>query len=854
MQDNDRHDQAHTQDSDKPQIIGGSWLFADEKEHATDQPQADGSTLIEPLRDDHLQQSSEIQCSSGAELIEILSGVEQQIERLRGLHLTHENKLNSIAQRSRALEDAEKSFDSDNSSLKKLEENLEERANELQSQQQHLADQQSEQEQEQEILEQERVWLKQVREELEELQEAAKSEIQSQRQHLADQQAELDHQQEALKREQTQLTQQQEDAEIELESLKEHRVVIKQRQEALADEEHQQEEQRAAMHAEIEQTQLDIKSQQEDFNKEREDFNKEREVLLALRLENENQTASFLEREVEFQQNQIELDQKQQRYIFQQRTLEQELENLQCEKDTFKLNQAELDKLRSEYESKQSELQQQVENASDNCRELEDQIRSLKSELDERDRVVNELTLKFQQQDPQLQERFCALQEESNLLEEKLKDQESQILAHQQAAATIKQQQEQIEQFKKELADIRIKADPQLMQRKDERIEELVEALHQARGQIGGEQSIDESEARVQQLLSENEMLRIQLERASIDTGNDKQTSEALTEVISTTAPADESGPVGEEINALQAEVQLLHLQTDVQACQNINDESEKISNILRPSDSNEFKLDDCGQQDNFRGAEPLSPANLQAPIENTVTVPPQSYLKRKAGPVKIITTLGWLTVASVIIAGASWLAANHYFPATVSASVIFKAGSQSIAALTTEQKQQWQEWHTNLLTNADFTSMLSNRLAARRLDQYADVNILRIHLAENLAVDLAQADAITLTLAGTNKNELTVLLDTLASTFISESDESLKDNSAGLKTHAVGTRKQGNQVLYASLNPTPILDERIKYASFMFAVGFAGAVVLVSVISRRPIRSTDIFTDSDPVFVTPQR
>lgn len=824
MQDNDKHHQANTQDSDMPQIIGGPSILADEKEHPTDQPLTQGATLTASMQDDQSEQSGEAQCSSGDELIEILSGVEKQIERLRGLHLTHEKKLNSIAQRSRALEDAELSFDSDSSSLKQREEQLEDKANELEAFQLNLTAQQTE-------IEQER---------------------------------------QSLKQEQAELAKQQEAAEIEFESLREQHVVIEQREETIADEEHQQHQQHqqqehsAAMHAEIEQAQLEIDKQREDFNKEREVFNQEREALANLRLENEGQDTSFLdrevefqqkqieleqkqqsyaaqlreleqereglikerdalqalrlekedqsassqEREVEFQQNQIELDQKQQSYTALKRELEQERESLLSQKDSLQLEKAELDKKCSEYESQQSELQQQVDNEAEKGSELENQIRLLRDELAERD----------------------------------------------QADLTINQQQEQIEQLKSELADIRIKADPHLMQRKDERIEELVEALHQARGQIGGEQSIDESEARVQQLLSENELLRIQLERSSIDTANDKQTPEALTDAISTTAPADESGPVDQEIQALQDQVQLLHLHSDVQDSQNENDELETIADIQAPGDSNELELVDLDEEDTFRGTNPLSHPSVQAPVEKPVIVPPQNYLKHKAGPVKIITTLGWLTVASVIIAGASWLAANHYFPATVSASVSFKAGSQSNAVLTSEQKQLWQDWHTNMLTDAEFTSMLSNRLAARRLDQYADVNTLRVYLAENLAVDLVQPDAITLTLAGTNKNELTALLDTLATTFISQSDESLRDNYDGLKTLAVGARRQGNQVLYASLNPTPILDERMKYASYMFAVGFGGAVILVTFISRRPVRPTDIFTDSDPVFVTPQR
>ncbi|MCH8824404.1 MAG: hypothetical protein IH984_12965 [Planctomycetes bacterium] len=800
-----------------PQIFGGPSILADEKEHPIDQPKTEESTLTASMQDDQSEQSAEAQCSSGDELIEILSGVEKQIERLRGLHLTHEKKLNSIAQRSRALEDAELSFDSDSRSLKQREEELEERASELEALQLKLTDQQTE-------IEQER---------------------------------------QSHKQEQAELAKQQKAAEIEFESLKEQRVVIEQREETLADEEHQQHQQHqqqeltAAMHAEIEQAQLEIKRDREEFNKEREalanlrlenegqaassqerevefqqrqikldqksqsytaqlreleqereGLKKERDALQALRLEKEDQSASSQEREVEFQQRQIKLDQKQQSFAALQRELEQERESLLSQKESLQLEKAELEKKRNEYESQQSELQQQVDNEAENGSELENQIRLLKDELAERD----------------------------------------------QADLTINQQQEQIEQLKSELADIRIKADPHLMQRKDERIEELVEALHQARGQIGGEQSIDESEARVQQLLSENELLRIQLERATIDTANDKQTSEALTDAISTTAPADESGPVGQEIQALQAEVQLLHQQADVQDSQNENDELETIADIQAPGDSNELELVDLDEEDTFRGTNPLSHPSVQAPFEKPVIVPPQNYIKRKTGPVKIITTLGWLTVASVIIAGASWLAANHYFPATVSASVSFKAGSQSNAALTSEQKQLWQDWHTNMLTDAEFTSMLSNRLAARRLDQYADVNTLRVYLAENLAVDLLQPDAITLTLAGTDKNELAALLDTLATTFISQSDESLRDNYDGLKTLAVGARRQGNQVLYASLNPTPILDERMKYASYMFAVGFGGAVILVTFISRRPVRPSDIFTDSDPVFVTPQR
>ncbi len=161
---------------------------------------------------------------------------------------------------------------------------------------------------------------------------------------------------------------------------------------------------------------------------------------------------------------------------------------------------------------------------------------------------------------------------------------------------------------------------------------------------------------------------------------------------------------------------------------------------------------------------------------------------------------------------------------------------------MSDEDAAKWQTWHSDLLIDKNFHRTLAKRLADRRLDRYKDPVALAQRLREDLTVDAAQPGVMTLTLAGTDRGEITAILDTLATTFARESSRQAGKRSDRARTVVRGERKEAGRRRYASINPVPIRDQRLLYAGVIFAVGSTIGLLAVMTIGRRLLRAKRIF------------
>jgi len=214
----------------------------------------------------------------------------------------------------------------------------------------------------------------------------------------------------------------------------------------------------------------------------------------------------------------------------------------------------------------------------------------------------------------------------------------------------------------------------------------------------------------------------------------------------------------------------------------------------------------------------------------------------------RAVVTFSWLAVSLAIAAIASGLAANHFFPAIVAASVDVEAEPRSGLPFSEEDAEKWQTWHSALLIDKNFHRTLAKRLADRRLDRYKDPIALARRLRDDLTVDAAQPGVMTLTLAGTDRGEITAILDTLATTFVRESSRQAGKRSDGARTVVRGERKEAGRTRYASINPVPIRDKRLLYAGVIFAVGSTIGLGAVMTIGRRLLRAKRIFDSQGAV------
>lgn len=222
--------------------------------------------------------------------------------------------------------------------------------------------------------------------------------------------------------------------------------------------------------------------------------------------------------------------------------------------------------------------------------------------------------------------------------------------------------------------------------------------------------------------------------------------------------------------------------------------------------------------------------------------------MRRKWARPRAVVTFSWLVVSLAVVAIASGLAANQFFPAMVAASVDVEAEARSGLPFSEEDAARWQTWHSALLIDKNFHRTLAKRLADRRLDRYKDPVALAQRLRDDLTVDADQPGVMTLTLAGTDRGEITAILDTLATTFARESSRQAGKRSDGARTVVRGERKVAGRTRYASINPVPIRDQRLLYAGVIFAVGSTIGLLAVMTIGRRLLQAKRIFDSQGAV------
>ena len=80
----------------------------------------------------------------------------------------------------------------------------------------------------------------------------------------------------------------------------------------------------------------------------------------------------------------------------------------------------------------------------------------------------------------------------------------------------MQQQRQEIESLTKHLAEAKLSGNVEELRRKDQRIRELTEALHQARGQRGDQTNVADLERRNGELTALSDQLRLDLEQAQL--------------------------------------------------------------------------------------------------------------------------------------------------------------------------------------------------------------------------------------------------------------------------------------------------------------------------------------------------
>ena len=878
MQQHNHHDQAAGRDPDPAEPgIGPSGLLSG----------ANGQPLDELSR------------AAGDEVFDILSGVQLQIERLRGLHRGHDEKLAALTARSREIETAGQEAAQQRAAVQQQQEALAEREHELATaRRQHAATEAELDRQQAQFVEQ------QARGETDRAEPERRTRDLEQREAaLSQQQAELSPERldELLDRCQS-LQDQLSAGESQITELGLELDRRAQQIDATDQQCREAEEQSQALQQQV----AELQSTVAETNERAENLNREAESKLTALTDQVRELDATLEEQSasleEFRQKNQAAEQENRRVSETLHEQEAQLEEGTKAKATV---QDQLGAAENQIIDLKEELDrraQQVNAKDQQCREAEEQSQSLQQQVAELQSTVAEtneragslnreaeskaaaLTEQLEELEATVQERSASLdeyrdkfqtaQERIGDLADTLDEQQPRLEEGAEAIATVQQQRQQIGELTNQLAQYKVASDPDQSRQKDERIEELVEALRQARGQSPGEQSHAEAEARIHELTTENDQLRIEAERAAIET------QEALRQL----EQHDHAGSVddGEDIVALHQQLEQLErklaearavdlhpsrsgfdhpadgagneaqrLRVETQHLQRRRGRLARLRRALRartrpdPLTGPETEVDSYDLQDQERQTQQLTE------LREMLAASEREMIRRWARPWAVVT-LGWVAVLAVVVAGASWFFADHFAPATVSSSVTFEARNRSGAPLSIEEAESWRSWHTDLLVDTGFTNTLAKRLADRRLDRYGDPNALRQRFMVDLTIDAVPEGIMTVSLAGTDPQEITALLDALATTFVTESSRRMSKRGDGPHAVVKGGTKEGDRLRYATLNPIPIHDERLQYAGFAFGAAFPACLLLIWVIYRRLALAKSVFDDPDAMFIVP--
>lgn len=708
-----------------------------------------------PLSGSNGQPLDELSRAAGDEVFDILCGVGQQIERLRGLHRGHDDKLAALTERSRAIETA--------------------------------------------------------REQL----AATAAELEARHRELDRQQAQFDEQQASGETDRAELDRQRDELDRRTRDLVQREAALKQRQ--------------------------------AEFSPERFDELSDRCQSLRDQLSADESQITELGVELDHRTQQVDAKVKQFREAEEQiQSLQQQVTELQR---TVAETNERAESLNREADSKDAALT--------------DKVYKLEATARERSATLDEYRDKIQAAQARIRDLGDTLDKQQSRLEEGAE-----------AIATVQQQRQQIGELTSQLAQYEVGSDPDQLRQKDERIEELVEALHQTRGQSLGERSHAESEARIQELMTENDRLRVEAERGGAEA------QEALRQL----EPHDHERSVddGEVIVALHQRIEQLarelagacavdphpargrfdhpaegagyeaqRLRVEAQHLQRRRVRLARLRRALRartrPSSlfGSETEVNSFDLPDQKRHARQLME------LRKVLAASEREMILKWARP-RAVVTLGWVAILAVIVAGASWFLADHVAPATVSASIRFEAKNRSGLPVSSEEAESWRTWHTNQLVDTGFTNTLAKRLADRRLDRFADPSVLSQRFDADLTIDASQGGIMTVSLAGTDPQEITALLDALATTLVTESSRQMSKRGDGPHAVVKGGTKEGDRLRYATLNPIPIHDERVQFAGYVFGAAFPACLLLIWVIYRRLARTKGVSDDSDAMFIVP--
>ncbi|TVQ52877.1 MAG: hypothetical protein EA377_09260, partial [Phycisphaerales bacterium] len=537
---------------------------------------------------------------------------------------------------------------------------------------------------------------------------------------------------------------------------------------------------RAAWNEQHDQQEATLRQQREDLNKRETALNEQREQLVS--------------REMELEAQRSALDNERAAFAEERQELTKRVE--QAESNVGEL-MPQLEQARTELEERESKLAQEREQSQSLQRELDslrsehgestERITSLEKDLEDRQQKLNSLESECESLRTKLADRQQHLElagQKLTELSQALEEQNEQLEQGAAAMALAEQQQREIRELKSRLESIPTAAAPSqtdevqvdreaheaAIRERDAQIEALQGELDAAREAI---QHADEP-GEVGRTSDENvELLREQIEVLQQELTEARE--QAARADASETTPGDRA-ETGVDADRLREQARRInevakHLKRRRERLKRVRQLLKSRSKADRPAPSAVQSFD---QEQHAAQIAQIDQQRQELETAKQALAASEVQLVRRWARARSATVVVWCALLILGNAAAAFVLTDRFFPAEQTASVTIEPRTRHASPMSPETVEQWQQWHAEQFSSDTFLRTLSRRMTERRLDDWTNTSTLRTYFDEHLTIDHDPSGRLTLTLAGTNQNELLTVLDVMTTTLIAESSRQM--------------------------------------------------------------------------------
>ena len=198
------------------------------------------------------------------------------------------------------------------------------------------------------------------------------------------------------------------------------------------------------------------------------------------------------------------------------------------------------------------------------------------------------------------------------------------------------------------------------------------------------------------------------------------------------------------------------------------------------------------------------------------------------------------ITVLAIALAAASWFGVRWFAPGNVSATALVKAQPVAGQIMDDERATAWNAWHKTIVNDKLFAKAVSTRLASMPGGYEGGTAGVQKIIANDLAIEEIQPGMLSFNLDGLDRSESVRVLEAVVATLASESQRQLPRRGDGARVDVLT-----HDGRIASLAPVPVTATQVQYAGMVFGGSLGLLGLMGAAVYSRLSRSRRLFDEN---------